>query len=1233
MKRGLYYLNIILVTGFLLILSSGFISASLFDNFFGKITGKATDTKEYTFTLNAFNAPFSYAGGSCVKNPIKVIENLKEGNVIKLISSQGSLCARYYPRTLGNCKDTISTCLDNGKTGSVIPCNNENIKLAFYDNTKNPPLLIGTYIAYEFINNGNGIPVPKGANSLYAYFDDLGSKNNYFDNNGYQNCTFKYSLTSCTPECSGKVCGDNTCGGSCGSCSTGQSCTSAGQCVNVVEPCTDSDNGLNYYIKGITKGPGADGIVYESSDQCSNDNKVLIENQCLNGKINAINYPCLFGCYSGACIRQKISSLEKTPNSISPGVEMIIKVNTAEDDKTYPTNEEGWNIQYYTYQYVNGKKVQVSGTGLNGNAALELNGVGSSKFNAPGLGNYVTQFHLYCGKEGSVCWNITGGHSYQWIEEINFSVLNNNNINGSCLELMNKIDVSIGSSCNNSNYNPIADVNKDRFVTPSDKLIVINVINANNNSENFCSEKLKATTCPTGCTSVNCVVEKKEVDRCLQLSYSHMNNIYTYKKIAADQGLKIALKEGQPIGIDDFFITFTSSDQNIQIWAVYKIDMNSKTVTLKEVINPNSQVIQLNGNTVGSTGTLVLSDGSSATVTLTTNSINDQLISVTFGSVSEIDLFNCSLVNSNTCTENDGGDNRYLMGKTCLGKECKTDNCSKKEIKYSSCEGEDCYYEYLQEYYCYKDENNNYDSYPSELIYDKTYQCSAGCSNGACNIINVNNEVCSDWANLVANPKDIDIYGIKYETSDWSDSYREKLWINDKEYNASTYYSSWQAYEDYENDKYSYNNAWINARVMVADDKNLDLSKLAEERLNYGLCKVESYWDSEDKKNIVYVCNWDALNNKQSLEEYQYKSRQIIWTKDNVWNEIEVNFGKSLSEEEINKLALESVNDFLNDIKDNQAKYIGWDKFNIPYIADNFLRFALMNCSSDLQAPINDDNETCNPSWECKIEPTICPEYGYQKRVCRDYSCNQNREEQIYCSPGICSGCYVPRWFRDTDGMNNICIPYGMRFEQQTDTGEQKLVEYTNEDRINENLNGDYILEIKSENEATLVLFGKDNKNYTYLLTPDTKITIDIPGWDDDIEEFIIYVKKIVIDGDDRYVDLTVYSSRYENVIDSINAYCDFDGVVKKQKVADSNNDWAKCQNHFECESNACWSGECTEVGKLLDEASSYKQLGVKVLCRLANLFSIESYNSCVSKRLGKKAIVEPRPSSGGNKK
>jgi hypothetical protein len=51
----------------------------------------------------------------------------------------------------------------------------------------------------------------------------------------------------------------------------------------------------------------------------------------------------------------------------------------------------------------------------------------------------------------------------------------------------------------------------------------------------------------------------------------------------------------------------------------------------------------------------------------------------------------------------------------------------------------------------------------------------------------------------------------------------------------------------------------------------------------------------------------------------------------------------------------------------------------------------------------------------------------------------------------------------------------------------------------------------------------------------------------------------------------------------------------------------------------------------MLAEASSYKQLGVKVLCRLANLFSIESYNSCVSKRLGKKALDQPRVSSGGS--
>ena len=50
-------------------------------------------------------------------------------------------------------------------------------------------------------------------------------------------CSDGQCVTSCTPDCDGKVCGTDGCGGSCGTCAAGESCTAAGQCES---SCTDT---------------------------------------------------------------------------------------------------------------------------------------------------------------------------------------------------------------------------------------------------------------------------------------------------------------------------------------------------------------------------------------------------------------------------------------------------------------------------------------------------------------------------------------------------------------------------------------------------------------------------------------------------------------------------------------------------------------------------------------------------------------------------------------------------------------------------------------------------------------------------------------------------------------------------------------------------------------------------------------------------------------------------------
>jgi hypothetical protein len=39
--------------------------------------------------------------------------------------------------------------------------------------------------------------------------------------------------------------------------------------------------------------------------------------------------------------------------------------------------------------------------------------------------------------------------------------------------------------------------------------------------------------------------------------------------------------------------------------------------------------------------------------------------------------------------------------------------------------------------------------------------------------------------------------------------------------------------------------------------------------------------------------------------------------------------------------------------------------------------------------------------------------------------------------------------------------------------------------------------------------------------------------------------------------------------------YCSEEGDYKLQKMVDAEGNWAKCENHYECESNVCIEGEC----------------------------------------------------------
>ena len=90
----------------------------------------------------------------------------------------------------------------------------------------------------------------------------------------------------------------------------------------------------------------------------------------------------------------------------------------------------------------------------------------------------------------------------------------------------------------------------------------------------------------------------------------------------------------------------------------------------------------------------------------------------------------------------------------------------------------------------------------------------------------------------------------------------------------------------------------------------------------------------------------------------------------------------------------------------------------------------------------------------------------------------------------------------------------------------------------------------------------------------------------------------------------------FENNSGNYKLYCGIEGSFKEQRIIDSQGNWASCQNDYECKSNICSSGECVELASIIKEASGFKSLVVKIVCKMGNLFNIEDYNQCIEDRL-----------------
>lgn len=632
-----------------------------------------------------------------------------------------------------------------------------------------------------------------------------------------------------------------------------------------------------------------------------------------------------------------------------------------------------------------------------------------------------------------------------------------------------------------------------------------------------------------------------------------------------------------------------------------------------------------------------------------------------------------------TCIDSDGGKNYNVGGDTCVGKDCKKDNCVELQ-------GNPLYN--LVEYYCQSSTDRG----------SVTFNCPNGCSNGACVIKNVsvsnvtctdsdggkdifkkgitrgldwtenkiltetdycitegekkgrlvefyckkvNSEVrvgsesfgledgcdlckegacistdhlqsCQELIDFVKNPQGFIDKGIGYDLL-WNQTQRINWWINNEEKELTQYYANWKII----NSDKEETNVYIVLEVSVFDDNSVDALSEIEKRNQDVVCKQTEIWSRDDKLNTVYICNWNILYGKQDLDNYDYNHRDIYWVKDNVIIRIETSEDKYLSEEELKKLRDKFLLEFLQDLQDNEYEYVDWSNFEISWKAANLISKIIGQCPSRIKEKEID----CEPYWQCKTEPLICPPHGYQTKICRDINnnCDDGKRAEVetrqYCSPGICSGCYIPR---HKEARDNVCIPYGTRLI--LDKGEEnRIYEY----EMNREGEGYFEVLINNEESMTInvkedfpydnVVISVDGETY-YIKKGESKTIYEGRTYDVIVEqnknyreEYSITIKNIHYsdNSEDRYLDI-IFNEDYP-------AFCDYTGDIRQQKTKDYQGNWAKCQNNYECESNVCSSGECIEIADAIRKAKGIKGLLIKIVCRFGNLFDIQEYNQCLA--------------------
>lgn len=565
-----------------------------------------------------------------------------------------------------------------------------------------------------------------------------------------------------------------------------------------------------------------------------------------------------------------------------------------------------------------------------------------------------------------------------------------------------------------------------------------------------------------------------------------------------------------------------------------------------------------------------------------------------------------------TCTDSDGGLNYNVKGDiVATGGSFSVpytdvDKCGGPEVDGEVQEN------VLNEHYCNSDGPSN-----------QLYTCPNGCSNGACVGVSTPLVNCNSVIDFMEAPKSL-VIGNNGEYK-WNLNYNSSY---DYGNGDKFYYAYW-----------AHNNGNENSYVQMSVEKlsdKIDVEQRLNNALENGLCDTQQVWTDykTNEAQIVYLCKniWRIANENQRVSSsgnaWNYQNDVVaIWFNDDKLFNAEFstnNYWSCYSDEDCRNRENENhqrgQQDLINVVDkliNNQNRWVS--SGNLDYKDQVFIRYFLDACESDVLW--TDDFS----SWQCRMDPVICPPHGEQVQKCSRYNNDLGKEESrqttLSCSPGMCSGCMIPKWFESN--YDSKCIEYGFRFGYQTGWDlVDNYVNYSNQDGLTVGDASRY------PQEMNLTVFANDTAYLELREAQDEVLRFNLEigkyyplrGYGN--VNYTLFVNDIGYDSENynkSYITVTVYAQGYErySVPSTINAYCDIDGQVKQQKVS-AGGEWAKCQNNYECDSNLCSSGECIDLQAIAKDANALKNAWVSITCKITSFLGIDaSYTQCMYDSFG----------------